>query len=101
MRRPCLRWAPGAAGPVLAALGRGAGAAPWMEFALCQETDPEIFFQDQGGNTRPAKKVCMACEVRAECLGYALADPSLLGVWGGKSERERRAIRRARDREAA
>ena len=40
--------------------------------ALCAETDPEAFFPEKGGSTREAKKVCMACEVRVECLDYAL-----------------------------
>jgi hypothetical protein len=42
-----------------------------------------------------AKAVCAACVVRGECLAYALADPDLVGVWGGTSHAERRALRRA------
>ena len=44
----------------------------WHERALCAQTDPEAFFPEKGGSTREAKRVCMACEVRAECLEYAL-----------------------------
>ena len=65
----------------------------WQDRALCAETDPEVFFPDKGESTRPAKRVCFACEVRAECLGYALDDPSLLGVWGGTSYKERILLR--------
>ncbi|GFG72712.1 hypothetical protein MBOT_00770 [Mycobacterium botniense] len=69
----------------------------WMLDALCTETDPEIFFPDKGGSVRDAKKICRRCDVRAECLDYALANGERFGVWGGLSERERRPMhRRAR-----
>ena len=45
----------------------------WQERALCAQTDPEAFFPEKGGSTREAKRVCLSCEVRAECLEYALA----------------------------
>jgi len=71
------------------------GTAPeWHERALCSQTDPEAFFPEKGGSTREAKKVCRACEVRAECLEYALAHDERFGIWGGLSERERRRIKR-------
>jgi WhiB family redox-sensing transcriptional regulator len=73
-----------------------AGELDWQDRALCAETDPEAFFPEKGGSTKAAKATCMACEVRAECLGYALANHIREGVWGGKSERERRGIRAAR-----
>jgi WhiB family redox-sensing transcriptional regulator len=66
----------------------------WQERALCAETDPEAFFPEKGGSTREAKKICTGCEVRAECLEYALANDERFGIWGGLSERERRRIRR-------
>jgi WhiB family redox-sensing transcriptional regulator len=67
----------------------------WQEKALCAQTDPEAFFPEKGGSTREAKKVCLSCEVRAECLDYALKNDERFGIWGGLSERERRRIRRA------
>ncbi len=66
----------------------------WQENALCAETDPEAFFPEKGGSTREAKKICTGCEVRAECLEYALANDERFGIWGGLSERERRRLRR-------
>jgi WhiB family redox-sensing transcriptional regulator len=66
----------------------------WQERALCAETDPEAFFPEKGGSTREAKKICTGCEVRAECLEYALANDERFGIWGGLSERERRRLRR-------
>ena len=67
----------------------------WQERALCAQTDPEAFFPEKGGSTREAKKVCLACEVRAECLEYALANDERFGIWGGLSERERRRLKKA------
>jgi WhiB family redox-sensing transcriptional regulator len=66
----------------------------WQERALCAQTDPEAFFPEKGGSTREAKRVCMACEVRAECLNYALANGERFGIWGGLSERERRRVQK-------
>jgi WhiB family transcriptional regulator, redox-sensing transcriptional regulator len=66
----------------------------WQEAALCAETDPEAFFPEKGGSTREAKKICTGCEVRAECLEYALTNDERFGIWGGLSERERRRLRR-------
>ena len=66
----------------------------WQERALCAETDPEAFFPEKGGSTREAKKICTGCEVKAECLEFALANDERFGIWGGLSERERRRLRR-------
>jgi WhiB family transcriptional regulator, redox-sensing transcriptional regulator len=66
----------------------------WQERALCAQTDPEAFFPEKGGSTREAKRICMGCEVRAECLEYALAHDERFGIWGGLSERERRRLKR-------
>ena len=62
--------------------------------ALCAQTDPEAFFPEKGGSTREAKRVCRGCEVRAECLEYALEHDERFGIWGGLSERERRRLKR-------
>jgi WhiB family redox-sensing transcriptional regulator len=74
--------------------GMDADEQGWQERALCAETDPEAFFPEKGGSTREAKKICTGCEVRAECLEYALANDERFGIWGGLSERERRRLRR-------
>ena len=66
----------------------------WQERALCAQTDPEAFFPEKGGSTREAKKVCQTCEVRAECLEYALMNDERFGIWGGLSERERRKLKK-------
>ena len=66
----------------------------WQDRALCAQTDPEAFFPEKGGSTREAKKICLGCEVRSECLEYALAKDERFGIWGGLSERERRRLKR-------
>jgi WhiB family redox-sensing transcriptional regulator len=73
--------------------------ADWREKAACGSEDPELFFPI--GNTGPAilqaeeaKQVCRRCEVREQCLEWALNKPEDHGVWGGLSEDERRALKR-------
>jgi WhiB family redox-sensing transcriptional regulator len=66
----------------------------WQERALCAQPDPESFVPEKGGSTREAKRVCLSCEVRAECLEYALGNDERFGIWGGLSERERRRLKK-------
>jgi len=73
-----------------------AGERRWQEEANCLGVDPDLFFPERGASTRKAKSVCRSCEVRADCLEYALAHGEKFGIWGGLSERERRRVRRQR-----
>ena len=66
----------------------------WQSDSLCAQTDPEAFFPEKGGSTRDAKRICASCEVRSQCLEYALANDERFGIWGGLSERERRKLRK-------
>ncbi len=66
----------------------------WQDRALCAQTDPEAFFPEKGGSTREAKRICSGCDVKAECLDYALHKDERFGIWGGLSERERRRLKR-------
>jgi WhiB family redox-sensing transcriptional regulator len=66
----------------------------WQDLALCRQTDPEAFFPDKGESSRPAKRICGRCDVKAECLDYALGRNERFGIWGGLSERERRKLQR-------
>ncbi|MGQ0718787.1 MAG: WhiB family transcriptional regulator [Pseudonocardiales bacterium] len=88
------RWAPVPHVPLLAGLFDEPQEQEWQERALCAQTDPEAFFPEKGGSTREAKRICAGCEVRAECLEYALAFDERFGIWGGLSERERRRLKR-------
>jgi len=66
----------------------------WKRRGLCAQTDPDSFFPEKGGSTREAKRICSGCEVRAECLVFAMDNDERFGIWGGLSERERRRLRR-------
>ncbi|MEV6393494.1 WhiB family transcriptional regulator [Streptomyces sp. NPDC051907] len=67
----------------------------WSEDAACRGADPEVLFAESAQQTR-AKEVCTACPVRTECLAEALDSRVEFGVWGGMTERERRALLRRR-----
>jgi WhiB family redox-sensing transcriptional regulator len=68
----------------------------WRDRAACRDADVELFFPEKGGSTRPAKAICATCPVQAPCLQWALEAGERWGVYGGKSERERRRLRPAR-----
>lgn len=71
----------------------GFGQVPdWYDDALCSQTDPERFYPEKGGSTREARKVCGRCDVREQCLEFALDNRERFGIWGGVSERKRRKI---------
>lgn len=70
------------------------------DLANCHDRDPDLFFPDRGAATAPAKAICHNCQVREECLEFALTNGERFGIWGGTSERERRRIRRRRLLEA-
>lgn len=67
----------------------------WTSQAACRGSDPDTLFV-QGAAQNRAKAVCMGCAVRAECLADALDNRVEFGVWGGMTERERRALLRRR-----
>lgn len=81
-------------------LGYEEGGLGWLNHALCAETDPDIFFPEKGGSTAPATSVCQNCEVRSECLEYALSNDIRHGIWGGMSDNDRRRASRQRRRAA-
>jgi WhiB family redox-sensing transcriptional regulator len=73
----------------------------WQERAACIGADANIFFPTgrrwgAAVEVRRAVAICNECEVRLECLEYALANGEKHGVWGDKSVRERSRIRRVR-----
>lgn len=77
----------------------------WQDRALCREIGPEPFFGSKGrSNFDIAKQICAACTVTEQCLDYALTLPPIngidvMGVWGGTSALERRALSRQRKQE--
>jgi WhiB family transcriptional regulator, redox-sensing transcriptional regulator len=86
---------PNAPGPGATAPGHAA-ELDWRVRAACRDADPELFFPE--GVKGPAleavaraKRICSACPVRAYCLDWALSHRADFGVWGGRTEDERRA----------
>ncbi|MFF7753298.1 WhiB family transcriptional regulator [Streptomyces sp. NPDC007971] len=67
----------------------------WAEHAACRSTDPDELFTP-GAAQHQAKTVCTGCTVRTECLAEALDERIEFGIWGGMTERERRALLRRR-----
>ena len=76
----------------------GARSLRWMSRGACRQADPELFFPVAAvtgpavRQAEAAKSVCGRCDVRANCLSYALkVMPE--GIWGGTTPEERRAAR--------
>ncbi|HEY7821436.1 MAG TPA: WhiB family transcriptional regulator [Acidimicrobiia bacterium] len=67
---------------------------PWRQHAACKGHPVELFFAKKGGPLGEAKEICMSCPVRLDCLQWAVDAGIPFGVFGGRSPRERRALRR-------
>lgn len=77
----------------------------WMEGAECTKAvqlggiSPDYFDAgSESASTRQmqqaAKKICDMCNVRVECLTYAIKNEEPYGTWGGKTAEERRGLKR-------
>jgi WhiB family transcriptional regulator, redox-sensing transcriptional regulator len=75
--------------------GRTTATRNWRHRARCRDEDPDTLFV-QGARQRDVREVCKACPVRTECLAHALDNRIRFGVWGGMTERERRALLKRR-----
>ncbi len=73
----------------------GAWVDEWASRAQCTDQDPDALFV-RGKAQHDAKAVCKTCPVLAQCLAEALDNRTEFGVWGGMTERERRALLRKR-----
>ena len=67
----------------------------WTPIAACRVAEPDALFV-RGAEQNKAKQLCTGCPVRTECLAEALDNQIEWGVWGGMTERERRALLRRR-----
>jgi WhiB family redox-sensing transcriptional regulator len=68
-------------------------SAGWRYRAACRGADLGLFFPGRGESAEPARRICALCPVRQPCLDYALSHGIVHGIWGGLSERNRRALR--------
>ena len=75
------------------AVARGGLRSDWAGLGACVTRDPDDLFV-KGAAQQQAKIVCQRCPVIAECLADALDNRTEFGVWGGMTERERRAMLR-------
>lgn len=73
----------------------------FSRLAACRGMDTAMFFPHRGADCSAPKAVCARCDVRDECLEFALQNGERHGIWGGTSERERRRMRRERREVAA
>jgi WhiB family transcriptional regulator, redox-sensing transcriptional regulator len=81
-------------------------AANWRSAGACLSADPDLFFpiSSAGPGERQiarAKMICAGCQVRQECLDFALAHDQLYGIWGGTTPEDRQRARRRKRRAAA
>lgn len=65
----------------------------WAARGACTQLPPDVLFV-QGSAQRDVRAVCKECPVIAACLADALDNRVQFGVWGGMTERERRALLR-------
>lgn len=65
---------------------------PWAAFAACVGEFGPKFFPQTRADERIALAICRTCPVQAECLDHAIEHKERHGVWGGTTERERRAM---------
>jgi WhiB family redox-sensing transcriptional regulator len=73
----------------------------WRDYAACKGIDTRLFFPERGDDTLAPKRICASCPVAEQCLDYAMTLNEKFGIWGGASERQRRALRRVRNVEIA
>ena len=89
LRRPCAHPA-----PVFETIP---APGPWISRAACANQPTDLFFPEDPEGSELAKAICGGCPVRAECIGYAVAIPSLDGIWGGLTRQERYRLRHSRN----
>lgn len=88
--RSARAWSPAAAGPLLT---DDLLDLSWRDAALCAQVGGDVWFPEKGASVREAKRICGGCLVRTECLEYALEHAIRYGIWGGTTERQRRAMK--------
>ncbi len=81
-------------------------ATSWRESGACLSADPELFFPltargPGAGQISNALHVCARCEVRQQCLDFAMQMNEAEGIWGGTTPEERVTARRRSQRQAA
>jgi WhiB family redox-sensing transcriptional regulator len=74
----------------------------WKDRAACRSPEVTVLFYppystenkaDRLVRESYAKAICKGCPVIDECLNYAMDIDEPLGIWGGKTEIERRKLK--------
>lgn len=73
----------------------------WLAAGACVSADPDLFFPVATGEAgarqaAAAQRICDRCQVRRQCLEYAMSNGQMHGVWGGTTAEERVRVRRQR-----
>jgi WhiB family redox-sensing transcriptional regulator len=81
-------------------------AMNWRAAGACLTADPDLFFPISSAGPAAqqiarAKTVCAGCDVRRQCLEFAMANDQVYGIWGGTTPEDRQRDRRRRRRAAA
>jgi len=76
---------------VVTPTARSTWVKDWAQHAVCSKVEPDALFV-RGAAQQAAKQVCVGCPVIAECLADSLDNHTEFGVWGGMTERQRRAL---------
>lgn len=79
--------------PAFVARATETTATPWRQFALCLNYEPDLWYSEEAGDGVKAVRICAACPVRSDCLGWAIAHNETNGIWGGVSARGRGRMR--------
>ncbi len=78
-------------------------ATNWRAASACLNTDPDVFFPVAVGaaaskQVARALRICDGCQVRQQCLDFAMRSGEKDGIWGGTTPEDRVRVRRARNR---
>lgn len=69
----------------------------WMDRGACRESDPELFTSTAKRDQAKARKVCGMCDVRLQCLEWAIDMQITEGMFGGLGYGKRRKFANARN----
>lgn len=75
-------------------------APSWRAAGACTSADPDLFFPVSAvgvaaEQAEQACRICADCEVRRQCLEFAMEHAEMEGIWGGTTPEQRMRARRA------
>lgn len=71
----------------------------WRDNAACKSTDVNIFMSKEQKVMKDALAICAGCLVINDCLTFAMTNNITHGIWGGKTERQRKSLKRTKNLE--